>query len=133
MCIKDIHFLFIYLLIIIKYSYSFVALPFGTIFIRNNSVSPANEYLAQMLQNEIYINLTLGTPKQTVTSIIKMDLNGFVIYNGSFIRNKSSSYNIIDEERRLTCFPQIKSYTSEDYFYIPSFDSYNDFNNLVSK
>jgi len=40
---------------------------------------------------------------------------------------------IIDEERRLTCFAQIKSYTSEDYFYLPSFDSYADFNNFVSK
>ena len=62
-----------------------------------------------------------------------MDLNGFVIYNGSFNRNISSSYNILDEERKLTCFPQIKSYTSEDYFYLPSFDSYADFNNFVSK
>jgi len=133
MYIKVMHFPFIYLLIIIKYSYCFIALPFGTIFIRNNSVSPANDYRAQMLQNELYINLTLGTPKQVVTSIIKMDLNGFVIYNGSFNRNNSSSYNLLDEERRLTCFPQIKSYTSEDYFYLPSLDSYTDFNNIVSK
>jgi len=133
MCFKNIYFFFICLFIIIKNSYCFVALPFGTIFIRNASVSPANDYRAQMLQNELYINLTLGTPKQTVTSIIKMDINGFVIYNGSFNRNISSSYKIIDEERRLTCFPQIKSYTSEDYFYLPSFDSYADFNNFVSK
>jgi len=70
-----------------------VALTFGTIFIRNASVSPANDYRAQMLQNELYINLTLGTPKQIVTSIIKMDLNSFVIYDGSFNRNISSSYN----------------------------------------
>ena len=133
MCFKNIYFFFICLFIIIKNSYCFVVLPFGTIFIRNASVSPANDYRAQMLQNELYINLTLGTPKQVVTSIIKMDLNGFVIYNGSFNRNISSSYNILDEERRLTCFPQIKSYTSEDYFYLPSFDSYADFDNFVSK
>ena len=133
MTIKAVYFISIYLLIIIKYTYCFIAFPFGTIFIRNNSISPENDYRAKMLQNEIYINLTLGTPKQTVKSILKMDLNGFVIFNGSFNRNNSTSYTLLDEKRRLTCFPQIKSYTSEDYFYIPSFEYYNDFNNFIYK
>ena len=62
-----------------------------------------------------------------------MNLNGFVIYNGSFIRDKSSSYNLLDEERRLICFLQIKFYTSEDYFYLPSFNSYSEFNHLITK
>lgn len=133
MFIKNKFFIFLFIFITIEYSECFVAIPFGTKYIKNNSISPDNDYPEKMLQNEIYINITLGTPKQTIISILKMDLNGFVIYNGSFIRDNSTSYKILDEERRLTCFPLIKSYTSEDYFYLPSFESYDDFNNFLAK
>jgi hypothetical protein len=117
---------------IFEYTNCFIAIPFNTIWVKNDSISPQNDYRAKMLQNELYLNISVGTPKQNIKAILKMDLNGFVIYNGSFNRSSSESYEIIDTERRLTCFPQISFATSKDYFYIPSFDSYKDFNKYVS-
>ena len=130
--VKTKKYFFISLLIIIKYSNCFVAFPFDTIFMKNSSISPQNDYRAQMLQNELYVNVSLGSPPQNIKLILKMDLYGFVIYNGAFNRNLSNSYELVDTERRLTCFPQIKSFTSKDYFYVPSFNSYNEFITYIS-
>ena len=82
-----------------------------------------------MLQNEIYVNISAGTPMQNITFILKMDLYGFLLYNGSFNTNLSKTYEYIDSERKLDCILQINSITAKDYFYIPSYSSLNDFNN----
>ena len=133
MSYKQKYYFFSIILIIFKASFCFIALPFNTIFIRNDSCSPKNDYRAQMLQNELYVNFSLGNPSQNITSILKMDLYGFLIYNGSFNKNLSSTYELIDDERRLNCIFQIKSYTSKDYFHISSFNSLDEFNKNISK
>ena len=87
-----IYFFLIFFIFLFQFSFSFIALPFNTIFIKNDSITPKNDYRAIMLQNELYVNISLGNPIQNVTSILRMDLYGFLIYNGSFNRNISKSY-----------------------------------------
>lgn len=123
------YYIFIILSVILEISFCFIALPFNTIFIKNDTVSPKNDYRVQMLQNEIYVNFSAGTPMQNIVFILKMDLYGFLLYNGSFNKNLSKTYEYIDNERKLNNILQINSITAKDYFYLPSYNSYNDFNN----
>jgi len=129
MSYKHNYYYFIIFSVLFQISFCFIALPFNTIFIKNDSVTPKNDYRAQMLQNEIYVNISAGTPMQNITFILKMDLYGFLLYNGSFNTNLSKTYEYIDSERKLDCILQINSITAKDYFYIPSYSSLNDFNN----
>jgi len=123
-----IYFFLIFFIFLFQSSFCFIALPFNTIFIKNDSITPKNDYRAIMLQNELYVNISLGNPIQNVTSILKMDLYGFSFYNGSFKRNMSKTYEQIEKEMRLRCILQVKAICSKDYFYIPSFSSYKSFN-----
>ena len=125
--------LYFYSIIFLLYKTSicFIALPFNTIFIRNTSISPKNDYRAQMLQNEINVNISLGNPGQNITFILKMDLYGLSIYNTSFYTNLSNTYEFINDERRLGCILQINTFTSRDYFHIPTFNSFTEFNNYI--
>ena len=66
---------------------------------------------------------------QNIVFILKMDLYGFLLYNGSFNTSLSETYEYIDNERKINTILQIKSITAKDYFYLPSYNSYNDFNN----
>ena len=72
-----IYFFLIFFIFLFQSSFCFIALPFNTIFIKNDSITPKNDYRAIMLQNELYVNISLGNPIQNVTSILKMDLYGF--------------------------------------------------------
>ena len=128
---QEFYFLII-ILIMFNTSFCFIALPFNTIFTKNNSASPAGDYRAQMLQNDICVNFSAGNPGQNITSVLKMEYYGFSIFNNSFITNLSSTYELLDDERSLNCYLQIKPYTSRDYFYLPTFNSFNDFNKYIS-
>jgi len=128
---NNIIYFFLIFIFLFQFSFSFIALPFSTIFIKNDSITPKNDYRAIMLQNELYVNISLGNPIQNVTSILRMDLYGFLIYNGSFNRNISKTYEEIKKEMRLTCILQVKAICSKDYFRFPSFSSYNDFNEYL--
>ena len=48
MFIKNKFFIFLFIFITIEYSECFVAIPFGTIYIKNNSISPDNDYPEKM-------------------------------------------------------------------------------------
>ena len=132
MFMKRFFYINLFFLLVLKFSNSFIALPINTIYIRNESITPRNDYRAELLQNQIYVNLSLGTPIQNVTSIIRMEYYGFSVFNYSFKSNLSETYEFIDDEVRLTCYLQLKSTTVKDYCYVPSFNSFNEFNEYVS-
>ena len=119
---------FIVFFILVKTSFCFIALSFNTIFMRNDSCSPKNDYRALIQQNDLYVNISVGYPSQKITSIIKMDLYGFLLYNTSYQTNLSKTFKLIDDERRINCVYQIKPFTCFDSFHIPSYNSFNEFN-----
>ena len=107
---------------------SLLAFPFDTINIIQQSefiISP-EDYLSTLLQNELYINLTLATPKQTIKSILKMEKYGYLIYNDAYNYNNSSTYSLSDEELKIQWVMGSNIYPSKEILYVPFYDSYND-------
>ncbi len=123
--------LIIYELIIIssiKLLNCFYALPFETIFIKDETIEQ-NDFHTNLIQNELFINLTMGKPEQQFKSILKMDVYGFIIYENALNYSLSNSYEIVDEELRISWLYNYNSTPSKDNFYLPEFNSYKNFNN----
>ena len=107
---------------------SLLAFPFDTINIIQQSefiISP-EDYLSTLLQNELYINLTLAMPKQTIKSILKMEKYGYLIYNDAYNYNNSSTYSLSDEKLTIQWVMESNIYPSKEILYVPFYDSYND-------
>ena len=107
---------------------SFYALPFESIFIKDETIK-GNDYHTYLIQNELYVNLTIGSSEQQFKSILKMDKYGFIIYEDAFDYSLSESYEIVDEELRISWLYNYNSTPSKDNFYLPSFQSYKNLNN----
>ena len=114
---------------------SLLAFPFETVNIIQQSeynISP-EDYLSTLLQNELYINLTLASPKQTIKSILKMEKYGYLIYNDAYNYQNSSTYSLIDEDLKIQWVMGSNIYPSKEILYVPFYDSYNDFSNKYIK
>ena len=61
---------------------NFIVLPFNTMFIKDKTIEETN-YFSNLTQTELYVNITLGSKKDLIKSILKMDKNGFIIYEKS--------------------------------------------------
>ena len=85
------------------------------------------------MQNELYVNLSMGTPKQEFKSVLKMDKYGFLIYNDALNYNLSTSYEEVEEDLTISWVYSYTSVPSKDNFYLSSFNSYKDLNNFISK
>ena len=108
---------------------NFLAFPFGTINLRYNQSS---DYFSKIFSNDIYINLTLGTPNQKVKALLKMEFDEFLIYNNAYIYSESSTYQNLDKNKQsYTYFLDEKK--SEDMFYFQNYSTYNEFFNNEDK
>ena len=58
----------------------FYIIPFDTIYIKDEAINETNNYLNDIMQNELYINLSMGIPQQDLRVVLKMDRYGFMIY-----------------------------------------------------
>ena len=120
----------IYLLYILLFPVNnFLAFPFGTINLRCNQSS---DYFSKIFSNDIYINLTLGTPNQMVKALLKMEFDEFLIYNNAYKYNESSSYQNLDKNKQSYSY-FLKEKKSEDIFYFQNFNSYNELLNNEGK
>ena len=120
--------IYIYFISVI-YVNSFFAIPFETINFQYNESS--KEYLNKICSNKIYINITLGTPKQTSKLILKMEKELFYIHKDGFFHNESLTYKNLDENSKSLL--KISENKSEDIFYFKFYDSYDDLSNINSK
>ena len=79
-------FLFVFLL---KKIFSYLKIKY----IKNNPIEASSKYL---IYNDLIFNLDIGTPRQKIKSIIKMNLRGLfipnIIINGQYNENISNSY-----------------------------------------
>ena len=110
---------------IIEFITSFYVLPFETIYVKDETINNTNDFITDLMQNELYVNLSMGTPKQDFKAIIKMDKYGFIIYEDAYNCNISSTYEIVDEDLTISWVWSYISYPSKDHFYLPSFNSYD--------
>ena len=114
------------LFFLFKTIYNFYVLPIETIFIKNKDIQK-EDYYNILFQNELYTNLSIGEPRQTVKSLIKMDGSGFLLYNGSYNYCLSSTVDGIEPNLEVYVY-----YPLKDYFFISSFSSYNEFETYLS-
>ena len=109
---------------------NFFILPFETINIKDEAIK-GNDFHSNLMQNELYANLSIGIPKQDFKAVLKMDVYGFLMYEGALEFNQSSSYESIDEEISISYLYNFASLSCKDHFYLPSFNTYNDFYNYI--
>ena len=68
---------------IFEFITSFYVLPFETIYVKDETINNTNDFITDLMQNELYVNLSMGTPKQDFKAIIKMDKYGFLLYENA--------------------------------------------------
>ena len=111
---------------------NFYALPFETIYIKDETIN-GTDYHSNLIQNELYVNLSMGTPQQEFKSVLKMDKYGFIIYENALDYSFSSSIENYDEEINIGWGFSYEYTPLKDHFYLPYFNSYEDFNNNKAK
>ena len=127
-----IFFLIKILLFLFKYINNFFVLPFDTIYINDKTIKE-EDYHTLLFQNELYVNLSIGTPRQDIKAMLKMDKYGFLIYEDAFNPNLSTTYEKIKENLKISWVWNFIPFSLKDHFYISSFNSYKNFENYISQ
>ena len=119
-----------FLILTFKLINCFYIIPFDTIYIKDETINETDNYLNDLMQNELYVNLSMGTPKQDLRVILKMDKFGFIIYEDAIKYNLSQSYEEVDEKIDIGWVTDIISFPSKDHFYLCSISSYKDLDKI---
>ena len=109
---------------------NFFVLPFDTIYIDDETIK-GKDYHTLLFQNELYVNLSMGTPKQHLKAMLKMDKYGFIIYEDAFNYNLSSTFEKSDKIIKISWVWSFIPIPSNDHFYLPSFNSYKEFQKYI--
>ena len=118
-------------LILFKLINNFFVLPFDTIYINDETIKEDN-YHTLLFQNELYVNLSIGTPKQNIKSILKMDKYGFLIYEDAFNYNLSSTFEKANISIKIIGAWSFDPLPSKDHLYLQYFSYYNEFQKYIS-
>ena len=117
-------------LFLIRSINSFYVSSFDTIYINDETIK-GKDYHSLLIQNELYINMSLGTPKQNIKAILTMDKNGFMIFEKAFNYNQSKTYEEIKDNLKIGLFKSFNSFLLKDHFYFSNFNSYNYFQKYI--
>ena len=81
-------------------SLNYITIPFSTINLMklNKTLSSSDNFL-QLLTNELYINISIGTPKQTIKSLLKMEIENFYISIDSYNKTNSQTHKKISKKK----------------------------------
>jgi len=112
--------------VLIKHIKNFYALPFDTVLTKDDSLKENIDLYEYLFENNLYTNLTIGSPPQIVKSLIKFESKGFYIYQGAFNYTLSSTSKKYHWKIDKWFFNSI-SYMITDHFY---FKSFNDYKNI---
>jgi len=120
-------YLYIYfLLITILPVKNFFVIPFKTINLQYEESQ--KDYLYKIYTNNIYINITLGTPKQSTIALLRMEKDEFYIHKDGFFPNESSSYINLDKDSKSIISSSENK--SSDIFYFQTYNSYDELSNI---
>ena len=117
--------LILFLIFSIKIN-GFVVLPFNTIFIKDKTIFQTN-YFSNLTQTELYVNFTIGSEKEKIKSVLKMDKTGFIIYQNAYNYKISKSYEEYDIKIDIRWIPKSTRIPSRDRIYLPQYHSYKDY------
>ena len=125
-------YIFIYeLLFLAKVKTHFFILPFNTIYIKDETIK-VEDYYNKLFQNELYVNLSIGNPKQNIKTLLKMDSSGFILYEGAFNHNSSLSIEKGVWDTNVGWFWRQNSFPAKDIFYFSKINTYNEFYKYLS-
>lgn len=119
-----LYYILIVKLFLIKYINNFYASSFDTIYINDEAIK-GKDYHSLLFQNELYINMSLGTPKQYIKALLKMDKYSFMIYEKAFNYKKSRTH-----EKIKVGF--LNPILLKDHFYFSNFNSYKYFKKYIN-
>ena len=109
-------------------------LPFDTIFIKDKTIEKY-DYYTNLTQNELYINFSIGSNKEEIKLVLKMDKYGFLIYENAYDYNNSKTFEKyvpdIDENIKTTWVPSSEQLPSKDNLYLSTFDLENNKYNII--
>ena len=84
----------------------------------NESLNRKNDYLSALLTDNIYFNISIGSEKEKIKAIIKMDETGFYIYNTTYNYEKSGSFKYNSTLKKFYSINEKKGFIANDSMFI---------------
>ena len=101
---------------------------FESTFIKDPTIKEA-DFFTNLFQNELYINFNIGSNKENIKAILKMDKYGFLIYENAYNYGNSKTYEKLipdfEENLKTSWVKDCDQIASKDIFYIPNQDNNN--------
>jgi hypothetical protein len=98
---------------------------------QDTSILTSNDYMFRLFTDDLYFNLTIGTPPQIVPTIWNMEKYSFKFYNESFYKNNSSTFINISSTFRYSFDESCNAIMCEDLFHFTDVNN-NSFSNIIS-
>ena len=98
---------------------------------QDSSIITSNDFMFRLFTDDLYFNLTVGTPTQIVPTIWNMEKYSFKFYNESFYKDKSSTFTNISDSFRYSFDESSNAIMCEDLFIFKD-ENNNTFSNLLS-
>ena len=104
----------------------YFVLPFETIFIKDKTVTDT-DYFTNLTQSELSVNFNIGSKKEEIKLVLKMDKYGFLIYENTYDYNNSETYETFtpdfEDNMKTNWVPSSQEIPSKDNLYLPMYDS----------
>ena len=96
----------------------------------DDKIKVDKDFCYRLLTDDVYFNLTLGTPPQVIPAIWNMHQYSFKFYNSSFNINKSSSFKKLVPTFRYNFDESSDAILCQDKFYFTDDNNFSFTNNL---
>jgi hypothetical protein len=104
----------------------YFVLPFETIFIKDKTVTDT-DYFTNLTQSELSVNFNIGSKKEEIKLVLKMDKYGFLIYENTYDYNNSETYETFtpdfEDNMKTNWVPSSQEIPSKDNLYLPMYNS----------
>ena len=102
---------------------NYISIPFDSmIYNPNNDITIKEDPLSILFSEDIYFNLTLGNPKQTIKVLIRLDQYELRIKEPNYISSLSSSFKYHLINQKIIC---------KENFYFTTLNTLEDLNNFI--
>ena len=112
----------------------FFVIPFETIFIKDKTINDT-DYFTYLTQTELSVNFSIGSKKEELKLVLKMDKYGFLIYENAYNYKNSKTYEIyeqdFEENLKTSWVPSIIECPSKDILYIKNYSSTENNYNII--
>ena len=105
----------------------YFVLPFETLFIKDKTINDT-DYFTNLTQSELLANFNIGSEKEPIKFVLKMDKYGFLIYEKAYDYSNSNTYETFqpdyEDNMRTNWVPSCNEIASKDFLYLLRYDNY---------